>query len=76
MLGGTAALALCLALQSCFTAGLWASPMRPREKAALTPLSLTLDAVTLPVQLALVHDGHGHHHHFGGRRGGSRRRCR
>lgn len=70
-----AALILCLSLQSCFTAGLWSSGLRDRAKAGLTPLSLALDAVTLPAQLAVIGGGHGfhHNHHHHGRRG---RRCR
>ena len=61
-------LTLCLSLQSCFTSGLWASDMRPRDKALLTPVSLTLDAVTMPVQLSVI-DNHVHGHSV-------RHRCR
>ena len=75
----TAALALCLSLQSCFTTGLWASGLGDREKASLTPLSVALDALTLPAQIALI--GHGHHHghrhgHRGHRHRGHRRKHR
>ncbi len=54
---------LCASLQSCFTTGLWASrDLDPAEKMALTPVSLTLDVVTMPVQVAVLR-GHRHHHH-------------
>lgn len=61
-----AAVLLCLPLQSCFTAGLWASDISPRGKGALTPLAVGLDVVTFPAQLAILD---------GGRRRG-RRGCR
>lgn len=75
LLPAAAALTLCMSLQSCFTAGLWTSDMRSRDKALLTPVSLTLDAVTMPLQLAVVED-HGHHHHHHHHRARPRRRCR
>jgi hypothetical protein len=56
-------LALCLSLQSCFTAGLWRTDLRGHDKAYLTPLSLTLDLITLPIQIAVLDGGHHHHHH-------------
>lgn len=75
LLPAALSLTLCLSLQSCFTTGLWASDMRPRDKALLTPVSLTLDAVTMPVQLSVI-DNHGHyyHHHVHGH--SARHRCR
>ena len=51
----------CLPLQGCFTAGLWATPASGEAKASLTPLTLALDVVTLPAQIAVW--GGGHHHH-------------
>jgi hypothetical protein len=73
-----AALLLCLPLPGCFTAGLWTSDMRAEHKAALTPVSVALDVVTLPAQLAVIdgHHGHHHHHHRGHHRHRARRRCR
>ncbi len=72
----TVGLFLCMSLQSCFTTGLWASDIRGEHKAILTPVSLALDVVTLPAQLAVVdHSAHGRrHHHDRGYR--ARRRCR
>ncbi|MCA8957854.1 MAG: hypothetical protein KDC87_17390 [Planctomycetes bacterium] len=58
------ALLMCTALQSCFTTGLWASGLRPREKAVLTPLSVTMDALTFPFQIAAVNGDGYHRHHF------------
>ncbi|MEE2886755.1 MAG: hypothetical protein VX951_04930 [Planctomycetota bacterium] len=73
----TLGLTLCLSLQSCFTTGLWASDMRPRDKALLTPVSLTLDAVTMPVQLSVLDNyGHYHHHHHHAHGHSVRHRCR
>ena len=67
------ALALCLPLQSCFTAGLWASHTPGKAKAVLTPFSLALDTITLPAQLAFLNGGH---HHHGGARHSPRPRLR
>lgn len=63
LLSFAALFALCLPLQGCFTTGLWSSDLNGREKAYLTVVSLTLDVVTLPLQLAVLDSANHHHHH-------------
>lgn len=71
------AMTLCMSLQSCFTAGLWNSDMKSREKAWLTPVAVTLDVVTLPLQLAVVDSlGDHHHHHSAHSHRRAHRHCR
>ena len=54
------ALLLCTALQSCFTTVLWESEMRDEKKLYFTPVSVALDVLTLPAQVAIFGCSGGH----------------
>ena len=47
------ALVMSVTLQSCFTVVLWDSDLRDKEKLYLTPVSVALDVVTFPAQVAV-----------------------
>lgn len=56
-------LACCLPLQSCFTTALLHSGTCHRGTAALLPLTLTVDLITLPFQIDLLTGGRHSHCH-------------